>query len=428
MRPNLKRNNKNKIVNDPIYGFISFQNELIYDIIEHPYFQRLRRIEQLGMSNLVYPGSKHTRFHHVLGATHLMSLAVQTLKRKGIEITEAEEEAVLAAILLHDIGHGPFSHALEFDIVNKVNHEDISSFFIQKINEELGGRLHLTLEIFENNYTEKPFLYQLVSSQLDMDRMDYLNRDSFYTGVTEGQIGADRIISMLNVHEGNLVIEEKGIYSVEKFLVARRFMYWQVYLHKTVVAAEHMLIHTLRRAKELSRQGKQLFATPALQFFLQNNVKEQDFRENPNILELFAQLDDSDIISAIKVWQHADDKVLSILSKRMINRRLFKIEIDKSPYSSERIAYEKKIVQEKYDLTDEETEYFIYSEKLSNNAYNLTKQNIKILLKSGEVVDASVASDNYNLEALSSTVTKYFLCYPQTSEKCPSTPLRCAQD
>ncbi|HRO75300.1 MAG TPA: HD domain-containing protein [Crocinitomicaceae bacterium] len=410
MRPNLKRNNKNKIVNDPVYGFISIPNELIYDLIQHPYFQRLRRIEQLGMSDLVYPGAKHTRFHHVLGATHLMNLAIQTLRRKGVEITEKEEEAVLAAILLHDIGHGPFSHALEYDIVNKVSHESISTFFIEKLNKEMHGRLDLTLQIFQNNHS-KPFLYQLVSSQLDMDRMDYLNRDSFYTGVTEGQIGADRIISMLNVVDGNLVIEEKGIYSVEKFLVARRFMYWQVYLHKTVVAAEQMLIHILRRAKALSRQGKTIFASPSLQFFLQNDIQEHDFIKDDTVLNHFANLDDSDIISAIKVWQNHEDKVLSILSKRLIDRKLFKIEVDKREYTAERINFEKNAVQQALQLTTEEAEYFVYAEKLTNSAYNLKKQNINILLKSGEVVDASIASDNYNLEALSTTVTKYFLCY-----------------
>lgn len=383
---------------------------MIYDLIQHPYFQRLRRIEQLGMSDLVYPGAKHTRFHHVLGATHLMNLVIQTLRRKGVEITEKEEEAVLAAILLHDIGHGPFSHALEYDIVNKVSHESISTFFIEKLNKEMHGRLDLTLQIFQNNYS-KPFLYQLVSSQLDMDRMDYLNRDSFYTGVTEGQIGADRIISMLNVVDGNLVIEEKGIYSVEKFLVARRFMYWQVYLHKTVVAAEQMLIHILRRAKALSRQGKTIFASPSLQFFLQNDIQEHDFTKDDTVLNHFAGLDDTDIVSAIKVWQNHEDKVLSILSKRLIDRKLFKIEVDKREYTAERINFEKNAIQQTLKLTAEETEYFVYAEKLTNSAYNLKKQNINILLKSGEVVDASIASDNYNLEALSTTVTKYFLCY-----------------
>lgn len=412
MRPNLKRNNKNKIVNDPVYGFVSIPNNLIYDLIEHPFFQRLRRIQQLGMSNIVYPGATHTRFHHVMGATHLMTLAIQTLRKKGVEITEKEEESVLAAILLHDIGHGPFSHALEYDIVSKVSHENISTFFIQYLNKEFSSQLDLTLQIFQNNYSEKPFLHQLVSSQLDMDRMDYLNRDSFYTGVTEGQIGADRIISMLNVHNGQLVIEEKGIYSVEKFLVARRFMYWQVYLHKTVVAAEQMLIHILRRAKELVREGKEIYASPSLLFFLQNDIQEEDFEQKSYVLEYFANLDDSDIISALKIWQSNEDKVLSFLSKSFINRHLFKIEISKEPFEASRVDYEKATIRKALNLTEQETAYFVYSEKLTNNAYNSKKQNIHILLKTGEVVDASVASDNYNLEALSTTVTKYFLCYP----------------
>lgn len=415
MRPNLNRKNKNKIVNDPVYGFISIPNNLIFDLIEHPYFQRLRRIQQLGTSNLVYPGATHTRFHHVMGATHLMTLAIQTLRRKNIDISADEEEAVLAAILLHDIGHGPFSHALEYDIVNGVSHESISTFFIQHINNEFSGKLDLALKIFQNNYREKPFLHQLVSSQLDMDRMDYLNRDSFYSGVTEGQIGSDRIISMLNVHEGNLVIEEKGIYSVEKFLVARRFMYWQVYLHKTVVAAEQMLIHILRRAKELSREGYQLFASPALSYFLQNDIHENDFSNKREVLQHFANLDDSDIISALKVWQYNDDKILSFLSTKFINRDLFKIEIDKNPFAIERIHYEKETIQKALNLSEADTSYFVFSDALTNNAYNLKKQNINILLKTGEVVDASIASDNYNLGALSTTVTKYFICYPLIS-------------
>lgn len=399
-------------MNDPVYGFITIPNILIYDLIQHPYFQRLRRITQLGLSNLVYPGAMHTRFHHVLGATHLMTLAIAVLRRKGHEITLNEEEAVLAAILLHDIGHGPFSHALEYDIVNNVSHEKISTFFIEEINRQMNGKLDLTLLIFQNKYTKKPFLYQLVSSQLDMDRLDYLNRDSFYSGVTEGQIGADRIIEMLNVYEGNLVVEEKGIYSVEKFLVARRFMYWQVYLHKTVVAAEFMLINILRRAKELMRQGKGVFAPPALKFFLENDIREQDFLQNREVLKHFANLDDADIISSFKVWQYHEDKVLSILSRKLIQRKLFKIEVDKSEYGIDRINFERELVKAYYSLTDEEAKYFVYSETLTNSAYNLMKQNIKILMKSGEVVDASKASDNYNLEALSKTVTKYFLSYP----------------
>lgn len=412
MRPILNRNNKKKIFNDPVYGFITVPDEFIFDLIEHPFFQRLRRINQLGLTHLVYPGALHTRFHHVLGAMHLMSLAVNVIRRKGHEITPDEERAVLVAILLHDIGHGPFSHALEYDIVNKVSHEDISGFFIQRLSKEFDGELDLALLIFQNKYTKKPFLYQLVSSQLDMDRMDYLNRDSFYTGVTEGQIGSDRIIEMLNVHNGNLVLEEKAIYSVEKFLVARRFMYWQVYLHKTVVSAEFMLIHILRRAKQLIAKGETLFASPALAFFLTNNIESADFHNDPSILETFAQLDDFDIMSAVKVWQQHSDKVLSLLSTKLVNRKLFKIEVAKEPFGPDRIALEKEIVRQQLDLTAEEADFFVYSEILTNSAYSHSKQNINLLMKNGEIMDASRASDNLNISALSHPVTKYCLCYP----------------
>lgn len=412
MRPILNRNNKKKIFNDPVYGFITVPDEFIFDLIEHPFFQRLRRINQLGLTHLVYPGALHTRFHHVLGAMHLMSLAVNVIRRKGHEITPDEERAVLVAILLHDIGHGPFSHALEYDIVNKVSHEDISGFFIQRLSKEFDGKLDLALLIFQNKYTKKPFLYQLVSSQLDMDRMDYLNRDSFYTGVTEGQIGSDRIIEMLNVHNGNLVLEEKAIYSVEKFLVARRFMYWQVYLHKTVVSAEFMLIHILRRAKQLIAKGETLFASPALNFFLTNNIESADFHNDPSILETFAQLDDFDIMSAVKVWQQHSDKVLSLLSAKLVNRKLFKIEVAKEPFGPDRIALEKEIIRQQLDLTAEEADFFVYSEILTNSAYSHSKQNINLLMKNGEIMDASRASDNLNISALSHPVTKYCLCYP----------------
>ena len=410
MRPIFNRNNKKKIFNDPIYGFISIPDEFIFDLIEHPFFQRLRRILQLGTTNLVYPGALHTRFHHVLGAMHLMMNAVSVIRRKGHEITEDEERAVLIAILLHDIGHGPYSHALEYDIVDKVSHESISSFFIERLSEEFGGQLDLALLVFQNKHS-KPFLHQLVSSQLDMDRLDYLNRDSFYTGVSEGVVGSERIIEMLNVHEGNLVVEEKGIYSVEKFIVARRLMYWQVYLHKTVVAADSMLIRILRRAKELSHQGQELFSSPALAFFLKNDITSDDFKNRREVLDTFAQLDDYDILSAIKVWQQHEDKVLSILSTHFINRKLFKIEIAKEPFAPDRIQLEKEIVIQKYNLTQEEAQYFVYSDTLTNNAYNEDKQNINLLMKNGNIIDLSKASDNLNISALAKPVEKYFLCY-----------------
>ncbi len=410
MRPNFNRNNKKKIFNDPIYGFISIPDEFIFDLIEHPFFQRLRRIKQLGTTGLVYPGALHTRFHHVLGAMHLMTTAISVIRRKGHDITPDEERAVLIAILLHDIGHGPFSHALEYDIVNGVSHEDISSFFIERLSEEFDGELDLALLIFQNKY-KKPFLHQLVSSQLDMDRLDYLNRDSFYTGVSEGIIGSERIIEMMNVKDGQLVLEEKGIYSIEKFIVARRLMYWQVYLHKTVVAGEFMLIYILRRAKFLVQKGEKLFASPALNYFLSNNVQLEDFKNDRNVLDMFAQLDDYDIMGAIKVWQFSDDKVLSELSTRMVNRKLLKIEISKTPFSAERIAHEKAIAMDKFEITEEEASYFVYSEILTNNAYNETKENINLLMKNGEVMDLSKASDNLNISALAQPVAKYCLCY-----------------
>lgn len=411
LRPNLNRNNKKKIFNDPVYGFITIPDEILFDVIEHPYMQRLRRIMQLGLSHLVYPGALHTRFHHVVGATHLMSLAVETIRKKGFEITKEEERAVLLAILLHDIGHGPFSHALEYDIVNNVSHEKISGYFIQELAKGFGEDLERALLIFKNTYS-KPFLHQLVSSQLDMDRLDYLNRDSFYSGVSEGIIGSDRLIDMLTVHEGNLVMEEKGIYSIEKFIVSRRLMYWQVYLHKTVVSAEFMLIHALRRAKELIMRGDELFGSPALLFFLQNHITEKEFENNVEVLKNFALLDDYDILGALKIWQHCSDRVLSLLSSGIVNRNLFKIEISREPYSEDRVALEKEIVKSSFKLTDDEVHYFVYTDVLSNKAYNENKQNINLMLKSGEIMDLSKASDNLNISALAQPVEKFFICYP----------------
>lgn len=411
MRPNLNRNNKKKIFNDPVYGFISIPDEFIFDLIEHPYMQRLRRIMQLGMSHLVYPGALHTRFHHVLGAMHLMTLAVATIRRKGHEITPEEERAVLIAILLHDIGHGPFSHALEYDIVHGVSHEDISGYFIERLSKEFGDDMQRALLIFKNKHP-KPFLYQLVSSQLDMDRLDYLNRDSFYTGVSEGIIGSDRLIEMLDVRDGNLVLEEKGIYSIEKFIVARRLMYWQVYLHKTVVAAEFMLIHALRRAKQVAKSGQELFASPTLMYFLKNDITHKDFKNDPTVLDKFADLDDYDILGALKVWQHHPDKILSALSRRLVNRQLFKIEVSKEPFSPDRIQLEKELIRDQFKLNGDEVDFFVYSDILSNNAYNQNKQNINMLMKNGEIIDLTKASDNLNISALASPVEKYFLCYP----------------
>ncbi len=413
LRTNAHRNNKKKIINDPVYGFITIPDEFIFDLIEHPFLQRLRRIKQLGMTHLVYPGALHTRFHHVIGAMHLMQQAIQSIRRKGHTVLPEEERAALIAILLHDIGHGPFSHALEYDIVNGVSHEQISAYFLQRLAEEhQDGRedVERALMIFRDKYPKK-FLHQLVSSQLDMDRLDYLNRDSFFTGVSEGIIGTERIIEMLNVVNDQLVVEEKGIYSIEKFLVARRVMYWQVYLHKTVVSAEFMLINVLRRAKELVRRGEAVFASPALDFFLKNDVTKADFDQDPAVLDTFAQLDDYDIMGAVKVWQKHPDKVLSILSTNLINRRLHKVEISKDPFGPDRIKMEQEIVRQQFDLNDEEVKYFVYSELLTNNAYNQTNQNINLVMKNGTIVDVSKASDNLNISALSSPVEKYCLCY-----------------
>jgi HD superfamily phosphohydrolase len=411
LQSKVNSNNKKKIFNDPVYGFISIPQEIIFDVIEHPFMQRLRRIKQLGLTDLVYPGALHTRYHHVLGAMHLMSKAIATIRRKGHTISETEEQAALLAILLHDIGHGPFSHALEHDIVSGVSHEEISIFFIERLSKEFNGELDLALEIFKNTYP-KEFLHQLVSSQLDMDRMDYLNRDSFYTGVNEGKIGSDRIIEMMNVVNGKLVLEEKGIYSIEKFIVARRLMYWQVYLHKTVVAAEYMLIQALRRAKELKQKGTALFASPALNYFLENNVSAEDFKSDPKVLERFALLDDYDILGAIKVWQSESDKVLSELSKRIIERRLFKIEVSKTPFSVEKITAIRAEIVKNLDLSEQEAEHFIITNKLTNNAYNFKRENINLVMKSGEIIDVTKASDNLNISALANPVEKFFLSYP----------------
>ena len=410
MRPNLNINNKKKIINDPVYGFISLPNDIIFDLIEHPYYQRLRRIKQLGMSHLVYPGALHTRFHHALGATHLMTKAIQSLRRKGHEITDEEETAVLIAILLHDIGHGPFSHTLEHDIVKNINHEELSLLFMKRLSEEFDGKLDLAIEIFEDKY-HKYFLHQLVSSQLDMDRMDYLNRDSFYTGVSEGVIGSDRIIEMLEIKDNQLVVEEKGVYSIEKFLVARRLMYWQVYMHKTVVASEVMLTFILRRAKELIKNGTELFASPAFKLFLQNDYQIVDFQKDKSLLDTFSQLDDTDILGAIKVWQDCEDKVLSLLSKQLINRKLFKIEIGKEQFSTDRIAFEKHTLKDHFKLKDDEIKYFVHTDILTNNAYNEKRETINLLMKDGSVKDVSKAADNLNIHALSGPVEKYYLCY-----------------
>jgi HD superfamily phosphohydrolase len=402
--------NKKKIINDPVYGFISIPTELIFDLIEHPYFQRLRYIKQLGMTHLVYPGALHTRFHHALGAMHLMGLAIETLRAKGHHIAEDEEEAVTIAILLHDIGHGPFSHALEETIVEGISHEDISSLLMDKLNRQFNGRLAMAIEIFNGTYPKK-FLHELVSGQLDMDRMDYLNRDSFFTGVSEGVISFDRIIKMLNVVDDHIAVEEKGIYSIEKFLIARRLMYWQVYLHKTVIAAEQLLGKILKRARELALSGKKLFATPALDHFLVRTISKDEFISEDHHIETFAALDDTDIMSAIKVWTECADPVLSQLCRMMMQRNLYQVEITNKPPEKQLINRLIKNAESKYPVSKQEIGYFVFTDSIKNNAYKAGDGSIRILMKDGSLQDITIASDNSNLEALAKTVKKYIICY-----------------
>lgn len=402
--------NKKKIINDPVYGFISIPSALVFDVLEHHYFQRLRYIKQLGMTHLVYPGALHTRFHHALGAMHLMSTAIETLCSKGIDITKDEQEALIIAILLHDIGHGPFSHALEHTIVEGISHEDVSMLLMDKLNIEFNGQLTTAISIFKGTYPKR-FLHDLVSSQLDMDRLDYLNRDSFFTGVSEGVISSDRIIKMLNVKDGHIVVEEKGIYSVEKFLIARRLMYWQVYLHKTVIAAEYMLVKILKRSRELTLSGKDLFATPALNHFLKTTVSKNAFINEDHHIETFTKLDDTDILSAVKVWADDDDFVLSKLCRDFVGRKLFHVDITNGAPDKQFIAGLIDKAISKYGVTKDEAAYFAFEDTIVNNAYKSGDGNIRILMKDGTVKDIAAASDNSNLEALAKTVKKYILCY-----------------
>lgn len=402
--------NKLKIFNDPIYGFITIPNTLIYDLIQHPYFQRLRRISQMGMSYLVYPGAHHTRFHHALGCLHIMQKAIQTLKFKAVKISEEEENALYIAILLHDIGHGPFSHAMEHSIVEDVHHEELSLLFMEQLNNEFEGKLSLAIQVFKGEYHRK-FMLQLISSQLDMDRMDYLRRDSFYSGVAEGNINSERLIQMMNVQDDILVIEEKGIYSVEKFLVARRLMYWQAYLHKTSVVAELTLTKILKRAKELAQKSIPLEASKPLQYFMNNKVSLTDF--NKAILNTFSQLDDYDVLSAIKAWQFHDDYVLSTLCKMIINRDLLKIRmLDEKPNKEILNSY-KNILLKSHPLTEKEIDYFVFKGKVKNQAYSKESEPIRILKKDKTIEDVVQASDQLNLKALSKPVTKYFICFPK---------------
>ena len=406
--------NKKKIINDPVYGFINIPSELIFDLISHPYFQRLRYIKQLGMTHLVYPGALHTRFHHALGAMHLMSLAIEILRSKGHEITLSEEEGATIAILLHDVGHGPFSHALEHSLVKGISHEDISMLIMEKLNEEFAGKLNIAIEIFTGRYPKR-FLHQLISSQLDLDRMDYLNRDSFFTGVSEGVISFDRIIKMFNIADDQLVIEEKGIYSIEKFLIARRLMYWQVYLHKTVIAGEQLLVKILKRAKELAAAGEQLFATPALQHFLKNDITRAGFLEINTHLVQFARLDDQDIFASVKVWCDHNDRILSLLCNMLVSRHLYKTEITSEKPEEGRLAMLRDHVGLSLEINPEEVSYFIFTDVISNRAYNTGGGNstINILMKNNTTTDIAKASDLSNLESLDKTVIKHILCYPR---------------
>ena len=400
---------RHKILNDPVYGFITIPSELIFSIIDHPYFQRLRRIKQLGLTDYVYPGALHTRFHHAIGAMHLMSITLDNLRHKGIEISEEEYEAGLIAILLHDIGHGPFSHALEFSILQNIPHESLSLLIIQKLNKELNNQLDLSIKIFKGEY-ERKFFNQLVSSQLDIDRLDYLQRDCFFTGVSEGAIGADRIIKMMDIKDDQLVIEEKGIYSIENFLSARRLMYWQVYLHKTTVSAEKMMISLINRAKHLSQNGQNLIATDELLYFLKGNFSLNDFENKGVLLENFLTLDDFDIWGAIKLWKNHEDYILKNLSRMFLERNLFKINLRNDEFSSSEIEEEKMRLLKKFQIPESDLPFFFNHGVLSNHAYLNTEQ-IFILTKKGNIVDVAVAADLPNIKAMSKIVKKHYICH-----------------
>jgi len=403
--------NKKKIFNDPVYGFITIPGRQIYDIIEHPFFQRLRRIKQLGLTDFVYPGALHTRFQHALGAMHLMTKALDTLRSKGVMIFEAEYEAAQMAILLHDIGHGPFSHTLEFSLFKDVNHEQISLWIFKRLNVEFGGRLELAIQIFTGKYHRK-FLHQLVSSQLDADRLDYLRRDCFFTGVMEGTIGSERIIKMLNVVDDQLVVEEKGIYSIENFVNARRLMYWQVYLHKASVSAESMLISLMKRAKKLTQSGEEVSATPALKIFLEQDITVDEFERDHDLLDVFGMLDDSDIWGSIKFWAQHDDFVMKTLSQNLLRRKLFKIELSNEKIPQEKmIVLSEKLLEKGFEKS--QIKYFVQKGSVSNAAYVDKDSSINILTKSGEVVDVASATDLPNIKAISKIVKKYYLSYPK---------------
>jgi HD superfamily phosphohydrolase len=402
---------RRKIINDPVHGFLTVPYDSVFHIMEHPYFQRLRRIKQLGLTHLVYPGAMHTRFSHTLGAVHLMGLAIGELRGKGQNITDEEAEAVTLAILLHDIGHGPFSHALEHSITSGAGHEVLSGLFMQRLNLQMDGRLDMAIAIFEDRHPKR-FLHQLVSSQLDVDRLDYLKRDSFFTGVSEGVVGSDRLLKMFDVVDDRIVVESKGIYSVEKFLVARRIMYWQVYLHKTVLSAEYLLIRILLRAKELAGKGHTLFATPALATFLHCNVTPDDLNREAELLDRFAELDDFDVLTSVKVWKHHADPVLSRLSHMLVDRDLLKIRLLDIPPTAEEVAALREAVCRRWSIAADDAHYFVFSDSISNRAYSRGDDRIGILFKDGSVRDMAEASDARNISELARPVEKHFLCFP----------------
>jgi HD superfamily phosphohydrolase len=409
--------NKRKIINDPVYGFISIPGDFVFDLIEHPWFQRLRNIKQLGLTSFVYPGANHSRFQHGLGALHLMDMAISTLRSKGVAISQAEEEATFIAILLHDCGHGPFSHALENSIISGITHEDLSLMLMKRLNEIYNGKLDLAIEIFSGTYPRK-FLHELISGQMDMDRLDYLRRDCFFTGVIEGSVGSERIIRMLNVVNDSLVIDEKGIYSLEKFLIARRLMYWQVYMHKTVLSSESLLVKILKRAKELANEGSDLYATPALRFFLYNKIYYADLTSDGNftpglIAANFTRLDDTDILVSAKYWADHSDKVLSDLSGRLLRRDLFAIELQNEPFPEARVNEIRKHAGTLMKVSPEFEGYYVFTDSISNLAYAPDAPEVKILLKNGKTADISNVSDMFDHRFLSERITKYFLCYPK---------------
>ncbi len=401
---------KRKIINDTVFGFINIPNNFIYDLIQHPYIQRLSRIKQLGLASFVYPGAQHTRFHHTIGATYLMDTALRNLRAKGHEVSEKEYNGALAAILMHDIGHSPLSHVLENKLTKNVDHEKISLLLMQQMNEEYNGELQTAIDIFCDNYPKR-FLHELVSGQLDVDRLDYLQRDSFFTGVSEGRIGAARIMKMLDVVDDKLVVESKGIYSIENFLMARRFMYWQVYLHKTAVASEKMLRSTIKRAKYLVRNEESIFASPSLLFFLENDVDLDTFNNNEDALHHFINIDDNDIWTSLKVWKSHPDIVLSTLSRGMVDRKLFKIHIDNNPFPKQAVEEKIEHFMQRFSISEEESKYFLSTDSLATDMYNEYDESIKILFADGTIKDISNASDMFNIELLSKKVEKYYFAY-----------------